>query len=129
MAAFFPVAALKKVRQRRRWMAAPCGCSFELAMRLRRGDNDHRSGLARTRRWVRHRTRRGTWGGTRRRGTVHDGRVAVMMIVVVMMMATKGGEGQGSGKQQDEEFTHGHVSFFDWVDGGICFFIGLYQLI
>ena len=113
MAAFFPVAALKKVRQRRRWMAAPCGCSFELAMRLRRGDNDHRSGLARTRRWVRHRTRRGTWGGTRRRRTRHDGRVGVftIMVMMVVVMAAEGGEGQGSDNQEGEELTHGHVSF------------------
>ena len=113
---FFHIAAMnKRERQRRRWMAAPCGCSFELAMRLRRGDNDHRSGLARTRRWVRHRTRRGTWGGTRRRRTRHDGRVGVftimVMVMVVVVMAAEGGEGQGSDNQEGEELTHGHVSF------------------
>lgn len=81
-------------------------------MRLR--DNDHWSGLARTRSGTlrsgtRNRTLR---GGTRRRGTVHNGRVAVMAIVViVVMMAAEGGEGQGAGNQQGEEFTHGHVSF------------------
>ena len=111
---FFHIAAMnKRARQRRRWMAAPCGCSFELAMRLRRGDNDHRSGLARTRRWVRHRTRRGTWGGARRRRTRHDGRVGVftIMVMVVVVMAAEGGEGQGSDNQEGEELTHGHVSF------------------
>lgn len=133
---FFHIAAMnKRARQRRRWMAAPCGCSFELAMRLRRGDNDHRSGLARTRRWVRHRTRRGTWGGTRRRRTRHDGRVGVftIMVMMVVVMAAEGGEGQGAGNQQGEEFTHGHVSFCcggTITDGFVfVFFRCLYPLI
>ena len=87
-------------------------------MRLR--DDDHRSGLARTRRQRmarngtrrRNRTRRRARSWTRRRGTVNNGRVAVMAIVViVVMMATEGREGQSAGNQQGEEFTHGHVSF------------------
>ena len=138
---FFHIAATnKRARQRRRWMAAPCGCSFELAMRLR--DNDHWSGLARTRRqrmarnWTRrrNRTRRRARGRARRRGTVHNGRVAVMAIVViVVMMATEGREGQGAGNQQGEEFTHGHVSFCcggTITDGFVfVFFRCLYPLI
>ena len=78
-------------------------------MRLR--DNDHRSGLARTRSGTRR--RRTLRGGTRRRGTRHDGRVGVftIMVMVVVVMAAEGGEGQGAGNQQGEEFTHGHVSF------------------
>jgi hypothetical protein len=133
---FFQFAATnKRARQRRRWMAAPCGCSFELTMRLRRGNDDHRSGLARTRRWVRHRTRRGTWGGTRRRRTRHDGRVGVftIMVMMVVVMAAEGGEGQGAGNQQGEEFTHGHVSFCcggTITDGFVfVFFRCLYPLI
>lgn len=82
-------------------------------MRLR--DDDHRSGLARTRSGTlrsgtRNRTLR---GGTRRRGTVHNGRVGVftIMVMMVVVMAAEGGEGQSAGNQQGEEFTHGHVSF------------------
>ena len=76
---------------------------FGLAMRLR--DDNHRSGLARTRRqWALR-----LWSGTRRRRTGDDRRVVVMMMV--MMMAAYGGEGQGADNQQGEEFTHGHVSF------------------
>lgn len=113
---FFHIAEPNKhARQRRRWMAAPCGCSFELAMRLR--DDDHRSGLARTRRqrMARNGTRRRnrTRRRARRRGTRHDGRVGVftIMVMMVVVMAAEGREGQGAGNQQGEEFTHGHVSF------------------
>lgn len=111
-------------------MAAPCGCSFELTMRLR--NHDDRSGLARTRSGtLRRRTLR---GGTLRRRTVHDGRVAVITIVVmVVVMAANGGEGQGAGNQQGEEFTHGHVSFCcggTITDGFVfVFFRCLYPLI
>ena len=141
---FFHIAAMnKRARQRRRWMAAPCGCSFELAMRLRRGDNDHRSGLARTRRqrmaWNgtrrRNRTRRRARGRARRRGTRHDGRVGVftIMVMMVVVMAAEGGEGQGSDNQEGEELTHGHVSFCcggTITDGFVfVFFRCLYLLI
>ena len=75
-----------------------------LAMRLR--DDNHRSGLARTRRqWALR-----LWSGTRRSRTGDDRRVVVMMMMVVVM-ATDCGEGQGADNQQGEEFTHGHVSF------------------
>ena len=89
-------------------------------MRLRRGDDDHRSGLARTRRqrmaWNgtrrRNRTRRRARGRARRRGTRHDGRVGVFTIMVmVVVMAAEGCESQSAGNQHGEEFTHGHVSF------------------
>ena len=88
-----------------------------LAMRLRRGDDDHRSGLAWTRRlrMARNGTRRRnrTRSRARRRGTRHDGRVGVftIMVMVVVVMAAEGGEGQGAGNQQSKDFTHGHVSF------------------
>ena len=141
---FFHIAEPNKhARQRRRWMAAPCWCSFELTMRLRRGDDDHRSGLARTRRQRmarngtrrRNRTRRRARGRARRRGTRHDGRVGVftIMVMMVVVMAAEGGEGQGAGNQQGEEFTHGHVSFCcggTITDGFVfVFFRCLYPLI
>ena len=114
-----------------------------LAMRLRRGNDDHGSGLARTRRlrMARNGTRRRnrTWrrarSRARRRGTRHDGRVGVftIMVMVVVVMAAEGGEGQGAGNQQGEEFTHGHVSFCcggTITDGFVfVFFRCLYPLI
>ena len=76
---------------------------------MRLGDDDHRARLARTRGGtLRLRSR------TLRHGTVDGGRIAVAVMVVVMMMAADGRKGQGSGNQQGEEFTHGHVSFLLW---------------
>lgn len=90
---------------------------FGLTMRLR--DDDHRSGLGRTRhgalRWRRSRTLRSRAGD--------DGRIAVAVMMVMVMMAADGGESQSSDNHQGEEFTHGHVSFLFWGNdnGWICF--------
>ena len=90
---------------------------FRLAMRLR--DDDHRSGLARTRR---HRTLLRRRSRTLRGRAGDNGRIAVAVMMMVMM-AADGGEGQGSDNQQGEEFTHGLVSFLLWGNdnGWICF--------